>query len=161
MSLILSKIKNNPLKIVDNTIKQLTVKIHDNYKKSVSGELIVPEFNELDFEIQHNNYKQTHLILKFLKELKYEVVDIEDKREGISYFDDKEKEYLAKREHNAWYLRKLSEGYVYGEEKKDKENPKVVPWDELDIDYQNPNLNTMEQLPASCKEVGLKIIKTK
>ena len=97
MSLILSKIKNNPLKIVDNTIKQLTVKINDNYKKSVSGELIVPEFNELDFEIQHNNYKQTHLILKFLKELKYEVVDIEDKREGISYFDDKEKEYLAKR----------------------------------------------------------------
>lgn len=161
MAVILRNIKNNPLKIVDNQLKRLTIRIHNTYKEFVSPQEKVPEFDKLPFKIQHNNYKQTHLILKFLSELKYEVVDIDDEREGISCFDENEIEYLAKREHNAWYLRKLSEGYVYGEEKKGKKNPRITPWDDLDIDFKEPNLYTFERLPENFKEVGLKIIKAK
>ena len=159
MAEILSKIKGNPLKIVDNPLKMLTVRIHDTYKEFVSEDLKVPDFDKLPFEIQHNNYKQTHLILKFLAELKYEVVDIDDGRKAIDQFEEKEIEYLAKREHNAWYLRKLSEGYSYGEVKRGKKNPKAVPWDDLELDFKDPNLNTFERLPESCKAVGLKIIR--
>ena len=161
MALVLSNIKGNPLKIVDNQLKTLTISIHDTYKEYVSGKEEVPEFNKLPFEIQHNNYKQTHLILKFLSELNYDVVDIEDKKEGITLFDDKEIEYLAKREHNAWYLRKLNDDYYYGEVKEGKQNPKLLSWDELGLDSKKSNLHTFKKLPENFKAVGLKIIKSK
>ena len=161
MAEVLDKIRGNPLKVVDNPLKQLTVKMHDTYKEFVSDWEDVPEFDELSFEIQHNNYKQTHLILKFLNELKYEVVDKDDERKAITEFDDKEIDYLAEREHNAWYLRKLSEGYSLGKVKRGKKNPRVCPWNDLDWDSKEPNLNTFEKLPESLDEVGLKIVKGK
>ena len=158
--MILGNIKNNPLKIVDTKLKLLTIQIHETYKEFMQDQEALPEFNELSFKTQHNNYKQTHLILKFLSELKYEVVDIDDEREGIKELKENEIEYLAKREHNSWYLRKLSEGYTYSANKKGKKSPKIKPWDELDLDYKDSNINAFENLTESCKAVGLKIIKS-
>lgn len=159
---ILSKIENDPLKIVDTKLKLLTIKMHEVYKESISDEKDIPEFNELPFKLQYNNFKQTHLIQKFLAELKLAIVDINDGRKAIDELDELQVEYLAEREHNAWYLRKVSEEGLTEEDlirEEEDDDSRIKPWDELYVDLTLPNINTFKKLPESCKCVGLKIIK--
>ena len=159
---ILSKIDNNPLKIVDTKLKLLTLRMHDTYKEFVSKEKDVPEFYELEFKVQYNNFKQAHLIVKFLSELHFDVVDIEDDRNAIEVLDENQIEYLAKREHNAWYLRKVSEDNLTEKDllkEENDEDSRIKPWDDLYLDLKEANLHTFEILPENLKAVGLKIIK--
>ena len=67
---------------------------------------------------------------------------------------------MAKNEHNAWYLKKINQGYVYGPKKEGMKTPKLKPWDELKSNYKKPNRRTFKTLPETCKKVDLKIIKT-
>lgn len=157
---ILRMVKGNPLKIVQTNLRRLTIQMHEAYRE-FSDEEDIPEFNELPFEVKYNNYKQTIYINKLLSELDYKIVPIEEPGDAIQKFeDDKEITYLAKNEHNAWYLKKLNQGYVYGPKKEGMKNPKLKQWDELKSNYKKLNKKTFKKLPETCKKVGLKIVKT-
>ena len=168
---ILAKIRNNPLKIVDTKLKLFTIKMHETYREYVADEKEIPEFKDLPFETQYNNFKQAHLIVKFLSELNYSVVDIDDDRDGIDTLEEDHVEYLAKREHNAWYLRKISENFdeeqlkeineAFANDDISEKYSRLRQWDDLDLDMTEPNIHTFEMLPQSLESVGLKIIKTK
>lgn len=156
---ILKKVKDNPLKIVQTDLRRFKIQMHETYREFSKDENI-PEFNDLSFEVKYNNYKQTLYITKLLSELNYKIVPIGESGDAISKFDDKEIDYLAKNEHNAWYLKKLNQGYVYGPKKEGMKTPKLKPWDELKSKYKRLNRDTFRNLPETCAKVDLKIIKT-
>lgn len=76
-------------------------------------------------------------------------------------FDEDSLEYLAKREHNAWYKLKINLGWRYGSVRDDdlKLNPNLVEWDELEVEQKNSNMRTFRNLPQMCRNVDLKIVK--
>ena len=160
MPLILKKVRGNPLKIVQTNLRRFTLQMHETYRQFSQDENI-PEFNDLPFEIKVNNYNQTLYITRLLSELNYEIVPLNHPGEAVTQFkDDKEIDYLAKNEHNAWYLKKINQGYVYGSKSGSMTSPKLRPWDELKSKYKKLNRNTFRNLPETCKKVDLKIIRT-
>ena len=119
------------------------------------------EFNDLPDYIKYSNYRQTDFLVKILGELGYDVVDKEENGTAIESFDDDVIEYLAKREHNAWYKLRINLGWKYGDKKDDelKTNPNLVLWEDLDDSTKLSNKHTFENLPKLCDSVGLKIVK--
>lgn len=157
---ILKNVKNNPLKIVQTDLRRLTIQMHETYRE-FSKDKDIPEFKDLPFEVKHNNYKQTLFITKLLSALDYKIVPTNEPGDAIKKFEDvKETDYLAENEHNAWYLKKINQGYVYGPKKEGMKTPKLKPWNELDSKYKKQNKKTFKRLPKTCKKVGLKIVKT-
>ena len=159
LHIILKKLQNNPLKIVDSKIKLLSINIYDTCAELSDDK--VEAYKNLDFKSQFNHLMQTRLIIKFLKEFKYALVDIEDERKAIKSLTRDQIEYLAEREHNDWYLRKKSEEYSQGKLKKLKKSPKIRPWDELKMKDKLYNLHKFENFIACCEKAGLKVIKDK
>lgn len=96
-----------------------------------------------------------------MTELGYDVVDVELPGEAVEYFDEDSIEYLAKREHNAWYRLKVNLGWKYDPVRdEDKRlNPKLVEWHVLDVKTKENNKRTFRNLPQMCKNVDLKIVR--
>ena len=72
-------------------------------------------------------------------------------------FED-EINYLAKREHAAWYKLKINLGWKYGsiKDENEKTNPNLIQWDELDYNIQELNKKTFRDLPVLCQKETLK-----
>ena len=89
------------------------------------------------------------------------MVDAKSKGESIEYFDEDSLEYLAKREHNAWYKLKVNLGWRYDavRDEEKKLNPNLMKWDDLDPIIKDDNKRTFRNLPQMCKNVDLKIVK--
>jgi hypothetical protein len=153
-----SLVESIGLKIVRSKIKMLTVEMHKFYQSKEKG---TKDFDDLPEYIKYSNYKQADFLVKILGELGYDVVDIEAPGEEVEYFDEDSIEYLAKREHNAWYKLKVNLGWKYGSVRDEikKLNPNVIEWDALDIKKRDSNKRTFRNLPQLCKNVDLKIVK--
>ena len=153
------------LKIVRSKIRLLTFKMHEFYKNKYlnsesSGE---NEFRELPSYVQYSNYKQAGFIVRILKERGYELVSLDDKRDAIVSFANKDIDHFAEREHYAWYMLKFNLGWRYGEDSQEnKTNPNLVPWEKLDEKVKDNNRNTFINLPMLCADpnVGLKIVRS-
>lgn len=153
------------LKVVRNKIRLLTFKMHEFYKNKCldsqsSGE---NEFKKLPTYVQFSNFKQADFIVNILKERGYELVSLDDNREGISSFAKKDIEHFAEREHYSWYKLKFNLGWRYGEDSlKNKTNPNLVPWEKLDEKVKDNNRNTFINLPMLCADpnVALKIVRS-
>ena len=137
----------------------LTVERHKFHQSNRSG---IEDFEDLPDYIKYSNYKQADFLVKILAELGYDVVDIESAGKAIELFNEDDLEYLAKREHNAWYKLKINLGWKYGptRDEKEKLNPNLVDWDVLDIKSKESNKYTFRNLPQLCKNVDLKIVKS-
>lgn len=68
--------------------------------------------------------------------------------EAASLSDD-DVRLLARKEHDIWMQRKLAAGYVYGPAATDspKQSPYLVPWDELQPDWQAVDIALSEAVP--------------
>ena len=149
-----SLMKSIGLKVVRTKQRLLTFEMHKFYSNE-------DDFDELPDYIKYSNYKQADFLVKILAELGYDVVDVESPGVAIPSFDEDSIEYLAQREHNAWYKLKVNLGWKYDSVKDEdaKTNPNLVEWDELDYDAQESNKNTFRNLATLCDNVGLKIVK--
>ena len=146
------------LKVVTSKLKLLTHEKHEYYSLKVKCK----EFSELSKDIQFSNYKQTALLVKALADLGYRVVSVdEDLGKEIDELSDKEVEYLARREHESWYLDSINLGWKFGStrNKSKKTNPNLVSWDDLKRNVKKLNIRTLSHLPTLCRNVGLKIVK--
>ena len=154
-----SLVKSIGLKIVRSKVKMLTIEMHKFYQSEVKG---TKNFEDLPDYIRYSNYKQADFLVKILAELGYDVVDIGDSGKAVESFNEDDLEYLAKREHNAWYKLKVNLGWRYGpvRNEKEKTNPNLVDWDILDIENKESNKKTFRNLPILCKNVDLKIVKS-
>lgn len=150
--------KSLGLKVVRTKIRLLTFEMHKFYSKFHEN---AGQFDDLPDYIKYSNYKQTDFLVKILSELGYDVVDIESSGTPVTTFDEDSIDYLAEREHNAWYKLKVNLGWKYDSIKDDvaKTNPNLVEWDLLDYETQEFNKRTFKNLPQLCENVGLKIIK--
>ncbi|WP_407424556.1 RyR domain-containing protein [Methanobrevibacter sp.] len=151
------------LKVVRTRLRLLTFKMHEFYMNGVldSKDDGQEEFNKLEEHVQYSNYKQANFIVRILKERKYEIVPLDDKRPAINQFNIHDIEHFAKREHQGWYMLKINLGWSYGSGEGNT-NPNLVSWDELSEDVKQKNRNTFINLPAMCADpnVGLKIVKS-
>ena len=148
------------LKIVKTKLRLLTLEMHNFFKDEYGSLKDVPKFEELDEATKYSNYKQTTFLVKILAENNYKIVSKDAKGKAIAEFRDDEIEYFAKREHNAWYRRKVNLGWNRGpRDNEAKINPNIAPWDDLDFDTKEANMFTFTKLPESCDKVGLKIIR--
>lgn len=145
------------LKIVRSKIRMLTIEMHKFYAEENNA----GEFEDLPDYIKYSNYKQADFLVKILAELGYDVVDVESPGTAVESFDEDSLEYLAEREHTAWYKLKVNLGWKYGSVRDDemKMNPNLVEWDMLDIRKKDANKRTFRNLPQMCKNVDLKIVK--
>ena len=146
------------LKIVRSKVRMLTIEMHKFYQSKEEG---TQDFDDLPGYIKYSNYKQADFLVKILNELGYEVVGIEDAGEAVESLDEDSIEYLAKREHNAWYRLKVNLGWKYGPVRDDelKINPNLLEWDDLSVLIKDNNKRTFRNLPQLCKNVDLKIIR--
>ena len=153
-----SLVESIGLKIVRSKIRMLTIEMHKFYQSKEEG---TQDFEDLPDYIKYSNYKQADFLVRILTELGYRVVDVEYPGEAIESFDEDSLEYLAKREHNAWYKLKVNLGWRYGSVRDDelKLNPNLLEWDELDRAKRDDNKRTFRNLPQLCKNVDLKIIR--
>ncbi|WP_298501631.1 RyR domain-containing protein [uncultured Methanobrevibacter sp.] len=149
-----SLMKSIGLKVVRTKQRLLTFEMHKFYSQK-------DDFDELPDYIKYSNYKQADFLVKILSELGYDVVDVASPGKAIDGFDEDEIEYLAEREHNAWYKLKVNLGWKYDSVKDEdaKTNPNLVEWDILDYDAQETNKRTFRNLTTLCDNVGLKIVK--
>ncbi len=145
------------LKIVRTKTRLLTFEMHKFYAKRHE----TVDFDDLPNYIKYSNYKQTDFLVKILGELGYDVVDIDSPGTAITSFDRDSLEYLAHREHMAWYKLKINSGWRYGpvRDEEMKINPNLLEWDHLDVARRESNKQTFESLPQMCETVGLKIVK--
>jgi hypothetical protein len=136
----------------------LTIEIHKFYQSKEKG---TEDFEDLPDYIKYSNYKQADFLVKILSELGYDVVDSDAPGEAVNSFDEDSIEYLAKREHNAWYKLKVNLGWKYGptKDEESKTNPNLVEWDVLDANKKDINKRTFRNLPQLCGNVDLKIVK--
>ena len=150
--------KSLGLKVVRTKQRLLTFEMHKFYMESHEDS---QQFDDLPDYIKYSNYKQTDFLVKILSELGYDMVDIESTGKAITNFDEDSIDYLAQREHNAWYKLKVNLGWKYDSVKDydAKTNPNLVDWDQLDYETQEYNKLTFRNLPQLCENVGLKIVK--
>ncbi|WP_407375887.1 RyR domain-containing protein [Methanobrevibacter sp.] len=146
------------LKIVRSKIRMLTIEMHEFYQSKEKG---TKDFDELPEYIKYSNYKQADFLVKILAELGYDVVDVSAPGKAVELFDEEVVEYLAEREHNAWYKLNVNLGWKYGSvrDEKLKINPNLVEWKLLKPKKKNINRRTFRNLPQMCKNVDLKIVK--
>ena len=151
-------VKKIDLKIVRSKIRLLTIEMHKFYQQKNGG---TDDFDDLPEYIKYSNYKQANFLVKILGELGYDVVDSQSKGEAIEYFDEDALEYLAKREHNAWYKLKINLGWRFApvRDENRKLNPNLVEWDALNVKNKDDNKRTFKNLPQMCKNVDLKIVR--
>jgi hypothetical protein len=146
------------LKIVRTRIRMLTIEMHKFYSQ---GQETTTDFDDLPKYIRYSNYRQADFLVKILSEIGYDVVDKDPSKKAIDPFDENELEYLAKREHTAWFLLRLNSGWTHGEIRDDelRTNPNLVPWENLDMNIQEDNKRTFKNLPQLCDKVDLMIVK--
>ena len=151
-------VKKIGLKIVRSKIRLLTIEMHKFYQQKNGT---TEDFDDLPEYIKYSNYKQANFLVKILGELGYDVVDAKSPGEAIEYFDEDSLEYLAKREHNAWYKLKVNLGWRFApvRDESKKLNPNLVEWDVLDVKNKDDNKRTFRNLPQMCRNVDLKIVK--
>ena len=132
----------------------LTIEMHNFYDEEA-------DFDKLPDYVKYSNYKQADVLVEIISELGYSIVDKEDEGNAISSFNENEIDYLAEREHHAWYILKINMGWRYDSvrDEEAKTNPNLVKWEDLGFETQEMNRRTFRNLPALCDRVGLKIVK--
>jgi hypothetical protein len=142
------------LKIVRTKHRMLTIEMHNFYDEEA-------DFDKLPDYVKYSNYKQADVLVEIISELGYSIVDKEDEGNAISTFNEDEIDYLAEREHHAWYILKINMGWRYDSvrDEEAKTNPNLVKWEDLGFETQEMNRRTFRNLPALGDRVGLKIVK--
>ena len=146
------------LKIVRSKIGMLTVEMHKFYQSENSD---AQNFEDLPDYIKYSNYKQADFLVKILSELGYDIVDDVSPLNAVDSFNEDEIEYIAEREHNAWYKLKVNLGWRYDSvrDEDSKLSPNIVEWEKLDVSQKDSNKRTYRNLPQLCRNVDLKIVR--
>lgn len=156
---LVNVLSNVDLKIVFNKTRLLSIQLHNYYNEIFNSDT---PFDSLSDEQKYFNYKQADFIIEFLKEHGYNIVFEKDEGIHITEFDPKEIDCLARKEHEKWCDYKRNLGWERGEKsEKDKTNPNICEWKDLEKGTREFNKDTIKKLPDLCsnQDVGLKIIK--
>lgn len=141
-------------------IEELAREIYTQYKRKKYNDDFI-EFNKAESRVKVMNFRQAKTIPTKLQRIGYEIVDADD-RQCIDELYEDEIIYLAKIKHDEWYEEKIGSGWKYGEKDDEKlTNPYLVPWEKLDPEIQEKDIEPIRNIPNLVNSIGLNIVPSK
>lgn len=155
-----------PELLIGGTIEILARAIHENYILNEKKKGETPETNpsmvswdELPEHLKESNRSQaSHIGIK-LRAVKCRVEPLTDWEAELFQFTPEEIEKLADMEHERWCSEKIKNGWKYGTEKNNnkKTHPCLVKWNDLPVDEQKKDKDTILGLPSFLAAAGFEI----
>lgn len=143
-------------------IELLARQIHEEYRKKQlqKGNGKVPVWEELEDTLKYSNFRQARDAFERPRQLGYCVLEKESGRQAgkqqVTAFTERETEYLARIEHDAWMEERLYNGWRYGETKdtQKKISPYLVPYDELEESVKQLDRDAVANVISLLSAVG-------
>lgn len=156
----------------DDELCLLAREVHQVYRKHKLQSLnpdqtdinelkVVMEWDQLDRVLQRSNRQQVAFYHHLLKRVNMGIrkadnpvlLNIKDTIPAKDY------EQLAKLEHARWTAERLLDGWRYGTKKsiREKHNPCLVAWDQLDEVTKSYDFESVDQIPGMLKKAGYEI----
>ncbi|WP_406534768.1 RyR domain-containing protein [Methanobrevibacter sp.] len=182
---VMKKIVQSEIRAPDvllRNIEKLAIRIHNQYNNTLESQYQeklknnIPidkefqdkydnrcSFEELTPHLKIANIRQARSIPRKLSIIGCDIVDKNEEGEAITEFSPEEVLDLAKLEHKEWCEEKIRTGWTYGE-KKDVKNlitPYLIPWDELDDDIKQLDIDPIKHMPELMDSIDMKIVRTK
>ena len=164
-----------------NNIEKLAKEIHNTYVRNVMdqyNELLergetdldlkniydnLCSFDELNPKLKLLNVKNAISIFNKLNTIGYEIALLDDERSEIVEFSEEDMINLAIYDHEEWCREKIDKGWIYGEI-RDYDNlihDCLVPWDELSLEVQQWDIESVKIIPSLIDSSGFKIVESK
>ena len=163
---IIPIIESIDFKVVRTKIRILALKTHEYYIQKVKEEggiKYTENFHDLPISTQYSNFKQAETIPELLESKNYKIVSKDENGESITELSNGEAEYFAKKLHENWLNYYLNTGWKEGSKKDEKEkiNPNIGSWSQLNKKMKKINVKTIKKLPDFLDQINMKIIKDK
>ena len=167
--------------MVDEELDKLAMLIHNDYLKRAKDdyqklladcmkegkEIPVPkpimvEWEKLNEEYRDNNRSQADHIDVKLRAIECEACPVDDTRDEFDFTSDKEiMTDLAKMEHRRWNANRWLAGWRLGERNDElKTHPDLLPWEKLDKETQDYDIEAVANIPHLLKENNEKVCRT-
>ncbi len=144
-------------------IELIAAKIHEKYNEKQQREnpdkpLEYPTWESLPDTLKFSNVRQAKDIAAKLKRIDCYIAEDSDD-EPVSQFTPDEIEYLAKAEHDSWVDERVSNGWVYAQQKdvKKKTSPYIKPYDELPEEIKDYDREPVRNIIPLLSEVNIKV----
>ncbi|MBM3245574.1 MAG: hypothetical protein FJZ15_07290, partial [Candidatus Omnitrophica bacterium] len=133
--------------------------IEDNKSKIKPDDPALLPWEELNAGYKYSNQEQADHILEKLRSLDYDILPVTKRDINLIKFTPEEVLKMAELEHERFVLERKKQGWVHGKVKDPvrKINPCLVPWDELDDENKEININIVKAIPEILSEAGLEI----
>ncbi len=156
-----------PRQLLGN-LEKLAVAIHDLYnerqlERHPDKPLAYPQFSDLPDSLKYSNLRQARSIAKKLDLMGWEILPEGSDGQVITEIPADIVETLSIFEHDEWIRERIGYGWTYGEV-KDNENkisPYLVPYDELSEEIKNLDRDTIRNIPALLKMIGMAVYEKK
>ena len=156
-----------PRQLLGN-LEKLAVAIHDLYnerqlERHPDKHLAYPQFSDLPDSLKYSNLRQARSIAKKLDLMGWEILPEGSEGQVIAEIPADIVETLSIFEHDEWVRERSGYGWTYGEV-KDNENkisPYLVPYDELSEEIKNLDRDTIRNIPALLKMIGMAVYEKK
>ncbi len=122
-------------------------------------------WEELPQEFKDSNRKAADHIGVKIRGLGYMIVPEHQEKDGPDPYanvtlNPDEIELLAHLEHDRWFAERTLAGWSYFPERNDdiRRTPKLVPWEELDEETKEQNMDSIKYIPDVLREVNERIV---
>jgi hypothetical protein len=137
--------------------EQLARAIHEDYLgRAGAGEGLRRPWDELDDEQRESSRRAADGIIDGMDEIGFDLVPLRRWGGDDIAFESSALERLARREHERWMTERAAAGWTHGEVRDDqrKQNPLLVPWDELAEPAKESNRQAAQALPSMLARAG-------
>ena len=170
-NILLRNVEKLARQINDEYNEELKAKLDEAIKKGDEKEIAeykekcsyLCDFEDLSADYKISNVRQAKSIPKKLSMIGCEIAHIDDERDEITKFDEKEIEDLAIFEHVDWCRERKGTGWSYGDVKNPEERrtPYLVSWEKLPDDIKDMDRKATENIPNLLNSIGLKVVRNK
>jgi hypothetical protein len=137
--------------------EQLARAIHEDYLgRAGAGDGLRRPWDELDDEQRESSRRAADGIIDGMDEIGFDLVPLRRWGGDDVAFEPSALDRLARREHERWMTERTAAGWTHGEVRDDqrKQNPLLVPWDELAEPAKESNRQAAQALPSMLARAG-------
>ena len=148
--------------ILNSHLEELSIEIHEYYRKKYPGATYSIDWNDLPEEIRESNRVQYRQIPEYLSIIQCSYDSGDTPYPSVESFTAEETELLAEQAHIVWMKDKEANDWTYAPERNDelKHNPLMVSWDKLPDDEKVKDRDIIINLIPMLKKSGLRVYRT-
>jgi len=143
-------------------IERLAASIHNEYNRNrlieKPGEpLEYPSWDSLSQQMKYSNIRQARAIPDKLWSVGFILSDDPNAWGRVKEFTPKDREFLAKQEHDLWVEERVANGWIYGKNKDviNKISPYVASWEDIPPEVQNYDFETVDFIIPAVEAIGM------